>query len=136
MRQAIGEANYIDSAVKDYVYSQPCLEVWMTVRSMLFEDEYNILNSDGDLTVLETDWQKIGTRWERLLFHGFPNPEGGCQVEALRAWTLELDGSKPLVQRAWKLEWRLVRALDPEAARQIQKHAYTAGQNARHKRAN
>ena len=128
-RQWVAESEYIDSALEDHVFQQPCTEVWLAARAVLFGNDYQIRMSDRAALVVETEWKKDDLGEHRVLFQGYEPAEYTCRVKALQA--REIASGDIRVDRDTTMEWKLLQEVDPPTAHLVRAGARQAGQEAR-----
>lgn len=132
LRASGARSKHIDAQTRDYVYQQPLNKVWPQARQLLFSEGFSV--KDTDSTTAETEWKKVGDSRERYLLSGIEVDEGTCRVQfTLDEQYKSSDGGwgDSRTKRDIDLEWKLLKQVDPEAARKIESEADAAGEQAK-----
>jgi hypothetical protein len=134
IRAASARQDYINTRSRDYVYNRPLDQVWGEARTMLFEEGYTVRDTgEGGSFAAETEWKQQGTERSRYLMTGMRVDDGRCRIhftlaeETQRGGDWANDGSN----RDTKMEFELIKRVEPDAAAQIESEADIEGERAR-----
>jgi uncharacterized lipoprotein len=121
IRAARARNTHLQRATQQYVYDQPCDQVWPAARRVLFEAGYAVESSERMSSTIETEWKFHESSRSRYLVQGMEPASGKCRVRFERMEEDE-DGYTS-TSRDWEMEWRVLQQVAPRAAAEIQQTA-------------
>jgi hypothetical protein len=131
MRAAGARHEHIESQTQEYVYQKPLSQVWPQARQLLFEEGFEV--KDTDSTTAETEWKKGDSGRARYLLSGIEVDEGSCRVQFTKDEQYKTDSgwSSSDPERDLGMEWKLIKKVDPDGARKIEADADAKGDAAK-----
>jgi hypothetical protein len=119
-RQTLLEHQYREAAIGRVAYSQPDDAIWKEVTALLKSEGYFWQASAWRDSVLRTDWRCRGDRCDSLVV-SLSNSGSERRVVASRTgYDTDADMKVPSTDRAYDIEWALLRRLDPDHARELE----------------
>lgn len=123
MRGMSAKHAYREQQTENHVYKQPLKTVWPQARQLLFEQGFEVKDTDG--TNAETEWRIApgdNTQRERYLLSGLEVSESECKVQFTKATEFKTGANwgSPQTERDLGLEFDLIKKADPDAFAQIE----------------
>jgi hypothetical protein len=131
LRAAGARHQYIEQQTQSHVYDKPLGQVWPEARQLLFAEGYQVRDTDGSSA--ETDWKTAGKSRTRYLLSGFDLDGKRSRIEFTRAEEQKSGKQwEPLdTDRDLRLEFELIKKVDPDRAKRIEQEADVEGDKAR-----
>jgi len=130
MRGMSAKHAYIEQETEKHVYQKPLKEVWPQARQLLFSAGYQV--KDTDASNAETEWKIDGNRRERYLVSGIEVGATQCKVQFMKSSEQQMSGkwTSDGAERDLKLEWELIKHVEPEDYSKIETEAEARGKKA------
>lgn len=116
---------YIYDRTREHVYQMPIAQVWPEVRLCLFQQGFQVVDSDvsGSFAVETAPRPVAVDKTERFLILGTKLDEGSCRIECTKMTT---DPFSSHSARDVEFEWTLLQRVDPQSAQRIRTEAEAA----------
>jgi hypothetical protein len=123
MRGMSAKHAYREQQTQNHVYKQPLKTIWPQARQLLFEQGFEVKDTDGSNA--ETEWKVDPTNSKqrnRYLLSGVEVSDAECKVQFTKATEFQEGGNwgSQQSERDLGLEFDLIKKADPDAYAQIE----------------
>jgi len=133
MRGMAAKHAYIEEQTENHEYAKPLSEVWPQARQLLFEQGFEV--KDTDASNAETEWKVEDKERQRYLLSGIEVGDDKCKVQFTRATEYKTDGKwgSTDTERDIKMEYALIKKVEPDEHAKIEAEANARSKKAKEK---
>ena len=126
LKGSMAKTKHIREQTEIHTYKKPLDQVWGQARQLLFGLGYEV--KDSGPQDAETEWKVEGNERTRYLLSGIVVSEQSCKVQFTKASQSKAPKSKEFdsgttTERDLKLEYELIKKIEPEEHARIEKEA-------------